>query len=435
MEENIDLINNYKKRNRKLFVFYKILANDLLFYYTISFLFLSAVKGLSVSQIVFGESFYPIFKLLFQIPCTMLIQKIGKRNSLIIGNLSVAIYLGLVLILNSTFTLILANIFCAIGFVIKGIAEPNFIYDSLENNGQKKEGFSKIEGLASSIFFFLDAITSLITGFIYVINPYLPITLSLITISLSVLVNLFMHEIKESNQKNVEKTSFVKEFKNQLFDVGYGFKYIFKSPRLKALILFDSLFASLVILMVTLHRSILDSINISAEYLGIIFAIMGLVVSFSSTRSVHLHKAYKNKTLSILGIILTISIFLTGIIPIIFTTSKFWTCYLILIMISLVYIVKGPFYILIKQYLNSFCDSNMRIKIYSANLFFEYISTSTIGMICSILLEQFPNYIVTILIGSVGFILMLLLIKFMSTRVGLKPEQYSEKDIFFLELN
>ena len=56
-------------------------------------------------------------------------------------------------------------------------------------------------------------------------------------------------------------------------------------------------------------------------------------------------------------------------------------------------------------------------------------------MICSILLEQFPNYIVTILIGSVGFILMLLLIKFMSTRVGLKPEQYSEKDIFFLELN
>ena len=238
MEENINLINNYKKRNRKLFVFYKILANDLLFYYTISFLFLSAVKGLSVSQIVFGESFYPIFKLLFQIPCTMLIQKIGKRNSLIIGNLSVAIYLGLVLILNSTFTLILANIFCAIGFVIKGIAEPNFIYDSLENNDQKKEVFSKIEGLASSIFFFLDAITSLITGFIYVINPYLPITLSLITISLSVLVNLFMHEIKENNQKNIEKTAFVKEFKNQLFDVGHGFKYIFKSPRLKALILF-----------------------------------------------------------------------------------------------------------------------------------------------------------------------------------------------------
>ena len=48
-ESNIKL---HKKRNRKLFVLYKFLANDLLFYYTISFLFLSNVKVLSTAQIV-----------------------------------------------------------------------------------------------------------------------------------------------------------------------------------------------------------------------------------------------------------------------------------------------------------------------------------------------------------------------------------------------
>lgn len=64
-------INLYKKRNRKLFVLYKFFANDLLFYYTISFLFLSNIKGLSTAEIVFAESFYPIFKLLFQFPCTI----------------------------------------------------------------------------------------------------------------------------------------------------------------------------------------------------------------------------------------------------------------------------------------------------------------------------------------------------------------------------
>ena len=65
-----------KKRNRKLFILYKFLANDLLFYYTISFLFLSNIKGLSTAQIVFAESFYPIFKLIFQFPSTIAIQKI-----------------------------------------------------------------------------------------------------------------------------------------------------------------------------------------------------------------------------------------------------------------------------------------------------------------------------------------------------------------------
>ena len=75
-ESNIKL---HKKRNRKLFVLYKFLANDLLFYYTISFLFLSNVKGLSTAQIVFAESFYPIFKLFFQFPSTITIQKIGKN--------------------------------------------------------------------------------------------------------------------------------------------------------------------------------------------------------------------------------------------------------------------------------------------------------------------------------------------------------------------
>ena len=92
-ELNDNQITQYKKTNRKLFILYKILSNDLLFYYTISFVFLFNVKGLNIAQIVFAESFYPIFKLIFQIPCTVLIQKIGKRNSLIIANIGVSIYL------------------------------------------------------------------------------------------------------------------------------------------------------------------------------------------------------------------------------------------------------------------------------------------------------------------------------------------------------
>lgn len=424
-ESNIKL---HKKRNRKLFVLYKFLANDLLFYYTISFLFLSNVKGLSTAQIVLAESFYPIFKLIFQFPSTIAIQKIGKKKSLLFANLCVAIYLFLVLILNTTFELILANVFCAIGFVIKGIAESNFLFDSLEDTKNKKENFSKLEGKASAGFFFIDAITALATGFLYLINPYIPMILSCICMVLAILIVCFFHEIPTSQSQDVEKEKFSKQLKSQFSDTITGFKYILKSTRLRALILFNALLVSLLILMVTLHRSILDSVGVTSEYFGIIFAIMGIVISLSSSRSVHIHEKYHNKTLSVLGIILTISVIITGLCTII-NLPKVLMYFVLLLMISISYMVKGPHYVLIKQYLNSFCDSNMRIKIYSANLFFEYICTASISMITSGLLNYFSSSYAALIVGIISFILMIFLIRYMSTRVGLKPEEYSEKDV------
>ena len=424
-ESNIKL---HKKRNRKLFVLYKFLANDLLFYYTISFLFLSNVKGLSTAQIVFAESFYPIFKLFFQFPSTITIQKIGKKNSLLIANLCVGIYLFLVLILNTTFELILANVFCAIGFVIKGIAESNFLFDSLENTEDKKENFSKLEGKASAGFFLIDAITALATGFLYLINPYIPMVLSCICMFLAIIITCFFREIPISNLQKQKNQKFSKQLKSQITDTISGFKYIIKSTRLRALILFNAILVSLLILMVTLHRSILDSVGVTSEYFGIIFAIMGIVISFSSSRSVYIHEKYHNKTLSILGILLTFSIIITGLSTLI-NLPKAIMYFVLLLMISISYMVKGPHYVLIKQYLNSFCDSNMRIKIYSANLFFEYICTATISMTTSLLLNYFSSSFAALIVGIISFILMIFLIKYMSTRVGLKPEEYSEKDI------
>ena len=105
--------------------------------------------------------------------------------------------------------------------------------------------------------------------------------------------------------------------------------------------------------------------------------------------------------------------------------------YILLIAFSVNYIMKGPFYTLIKQYLNSFCDSNMRLKIYSANLFFEYISATIFSLICSWIMGYFSNAVTTLLLGLVSTVLMILLLIYMSSRVGLKPEEYSKDDIYY----
>ena len=91
MEQTDEKIIKAKSYNARIFPIYKMFAWDLLFYYSISFLFLTQNKGLSASQVLFAEAFYSIFKLVFQIPCVNIIELLGKRRSLIFGNAIIAI--------------------------------------------------------------------------------------------------------------------------------------------------------------------------------------------------------------------------------------------------------------------------------------------------------------------------------------------------------
>lgn len=430
IQNDAEVLTN-KEKNRKIITMYRILSYDLIFYYTISYLFLVNVKGLSTAQIVFGDSFYPLFKLLLQIPCTIFIQKFGKRNSLIISNIAVSIFVLLTIGLVDTATLILSNLFLAFGFVIKAMAESNILYDSLEESPTRREQFTKYEGKAAAGYFFLEAITSLGTGFLYVINPYVPLVFSLLVTILATILAAMLHEIPISNQEEKQLTA-KQQFKKHCLDLKDAFKFILKSPRLRCLILYNSLMASVFFLTNTFRRSLLDDVGVSSEYFGIIFTIFGIVASISATKSYSMHKKYTNKTLSLIGLSFTTSIIVSGAV-VLLDLPLFLMYYILLLSFSINYIMKGPFYTLIKQYLNSFCNSEMRLKIYSANSFIEYISATILSLLCSSIMGYYSNAATTLILGIVSTALLIILLIYMSTRVGLKPEEYSENDIYYDE--
>ena len=51
-----------RKNNMKIFPWYKMLSWDLLFFYSVSFLFLVDIKGLTPAQVILVDAFYPLFK-------------------------------------------------------------------------------------------------------------------------------------------------------------------------------------------------------------------------------------------------------------------------------------------------------------------------------------------------------------------------------------
>lgn len=107
---------------------------------------------------------------------------------------------------------------------------------------------------------------------------------------------------------------------------------------------------------------------------------------------------------------------------------------LVLISFGIRAIVKGPFYTLAKRYLSSFASSNTRTKIYSATYMFENICGVVIAFFASKLLEITTTAYVFVMIGCFFTFIFMLLLKYMKTRVGLKPEEYKKEDISLLDL-
>ena len=56
-----------KKRNAKLYAVYKMFSWDLLFFYSIQYLFLTMTKGISPGDILKIDAFYPLFTMVMQI--------------------------------------------------------------------------------------------------------------------------------------------------------------------------------------------------------------------------------------------------------------------------------------------------------------------------------------------------------------------------------
>ena len=116
-----------RKRNMKLFPTYKALASDYLFYYTIDFLFLTQLKHISAADVVLATSIKSLFGIFIQIPANVIVEFLGRKNSIILGNILSCMYMVVVIFSNHLFNLIIAEMICAISFAIKESAEPSLL--------------------------------------------------------------------------------------------------------------------------------------------------------------------------------------------------------------------------------------------------------------------------------------------------------------------
>lgn len=246
--------------------------------------------------------------------------------------------------------------------------------------------------------------------------------LCLIFSTIGTAISFTFEKISNSGVKQRTPTiSFVK-------NLNYTFKHIFKSNRLKALILYASFFASLLSVFRTFMNSLLVSLYVPEMFFGFINAGIQIVSAFSSRNQNFFHKKLKNRTLTFFAIPLSSLILLVGLC-VIAELPIFLTGIVVFCMIFFYALVKGPYYTLIKRYLNSFVPASTTSKVYAANTMIDSVFRSLTYFSASFLLKITTTPYAYIVLGSVFTIIFIIVLDYMKTRVGLAPEEYKPSDI------
>lgn len=417
-----------RKRNMRLFPITKTLGWDYIFFYTTNFLFLTQVKHISAADVVLIDSFYALFGILMQVPAAFIIEYLGRKKSIVLGNFLNCIYMIVVMTSRNLFNLIIAELLSSLAFGIKESAEPALLNESIPQSRYKSKIFAKINEKGMANWYIINGIATILAGFFYDIHPYIPISLSLV---ITTFVTIISTGFKEPTQKN-KKAIKVQEF-NQIQELKESFKFILKSERLKSLILFSAFATGIISILSSYEISLLEDLNMEAKYLCTIFAVIGFVSGMITKKQEKFHEKHRNKSLSILLFIISISILGAGIFGIIAETY-----YFAVIMIICFYLLgecyKSILYPLRDRYLRSFANEEIDTKIFVASHFLGSIFSAITGLLASFLLDRMSTAYCMVIMGIIGLIITVMMGKYMKTRVGLKPSEYSKEELKYDEL-
>ena len=422
MKHTKEQMIKHKKKNVRIFPIYKMVSWDLLFYFPIIFLFLTQVKGLTASQVLFADSFYMLSNTFWQVPITRVVDIIGKKNCLIVGNILYSLSILAMIFMQNYYELLIIQFIYALGYSMKGMCETNILYDSLPKSKKRGKIFSKIDGKSSSYFYLFDAISSVIAGFTFVINGYIPMVLCFICCVISTVIS-FKFRHTAIVEKKIEPIGIITYFK-QIKD---SFKFCLKSRRMKSLIMFNSIFMGLIFGIVNLRSSMLSEMQVPEQYFGIIFALLQFSASVTSRQTENIQRTFRNKTLTYLSLPVTISCILIGFIGTDPLSKSSLTLIFLLYLVQ--YAIKGPYQALMARYMNNFTNRRIRPKITALKNLTSNLFTAIISMLCAVMLKITTTANTFIVVGCISTIFIVLLLDYMRDKVGLKPEQYGKEDI------
>lgn len=412
-----------RKHNLRLYPKYLMLGYDLLFFYGIRVMFLLDVKGITESQILLAATVYALSMIVMQVPATLLASKIGYKNTAIAGNIFNIIWAILMITFDGFAGLALSQFISGVAFALKFVSEPNLLSTSIPQapTYQRNEIFSRLDKKGFSRYCIFSAISTIISGFLYDINPYIPIFLCLICVIAATAISFNFYDIQEEESKE--------SFKDYIKDLKKGYKFITKSKRLRALLIMTGAVWGIIVLLDSYQLTLLQDIGATSVQVGFIFAMFELTRGLFSNTALDFNKKFKNRSLTNILLTFAIGFILAGIIAM--SQLPFYTKLIIIVVILLIMGAANAIdQILAKKYVNNFASTKILPAIYSSKSICDNIFRTIITLLGSAIVGIYNIDIAMIVMGIFILILTLGLTVYSKDKLGLKPEEYTQKDIY-----
>lgn len=424
--EKNKILKKSRRINAVIYPIYKVFAWDLLCYYSIEYLFFTITKGLTPSQVLVIAAIYIIAKVLFQIPAVIISEYLGKRKGIIIGNAMVVLHMVLLINSPNFLVIVLSQMISGLGYDIKAICDGNLLYDSVATKGG--DGlYTKLETKGGSGYFIVDAVLSVMSGYLFVINNYAPMIICFIGTVISLIISLGFKDIYlVDNKKRKSVGKFAKEYKTDIAD---SLKFIKRSNRMKSYLFFAAVFYALINIFDTYKFDLLTEVNIGEEQFAVIIALLSLMASISVSFTKKIQKQFKNRTLTFLSLSYILSWIAIGIVSLTLANS------IIIPIILMFYVINrlcDSQWVIVKgRYLKNFTKPGTREKITFTFELVTAIAGGSAALIGAWILKITDIRHAIILVALGGLALIVIALDYMKTRFGLKPKEYTKEDIKF----
>ncbi|NQV08784.1 MFS transporter [Candidatus Woesearchaeota archaeon] len=279
-------------------------------------------NNLNMIQVMILETIFTIALFLFEIPSGAFADKVGRKASLALSNISLCVAFVLFGLGNSFFIFIIAQIFCALFWALKSGADSAFIYDSLKEIKRENE-YARIFGIGSSIWAFTLAGLSIISTTLSVYLGYR--MLFFISAGFFFVGFLIALTFKEPPiHKHLQESNYFKHIKKAI-------KFTYTHKIIRNLIIYYGLFAALGHLTYFLIQPYYTFTNLSINVLGIAMTCLFLFEGLGFLFAQNIIKRFTEKKLLFLlmfiGSISFIAIFLfSPFIAIIFISLMSFSC-------------------------------------------------------------------------------------------------------------
>ena len=195
-----------KKRivlSNKIYPLFAGLSGDLIFYVTINTLFLTEVKKFSALEISSLTTISLLVMIILNPLVIKIINKIGALNSVKVGVMLLFLGAFLITVGNNYFTILIGSILYEAYAYFKKM--DTIILRNNLSFLNEKDKYLEYESKGSLVFAVVTMLPALISGFLFNLNPYLPMIGCLIFCVINLFLVNFLYEVKTPNEKVIKK--------------------------------------------------------------------------------------------------------------------------------------------------------------------------------------------------------------------------------------